>query len=156
MNQDQLRKQIEEQRKIVKEVLEGHLALFECPCDWPQFVYWVSKEQGPGWQDGIQNDLVEIALELPFYRSDPPSQPEYWLASEVSCEHCGARWKHYSIEWRMLAFQKKLIRTDKDDPGISEFPDLLISTSIFATVGHQPGPEIPRLTIEEWVQFMKG
>jgi hypothetical protein len=153
---DQIRKRLAEQRKIVKDVLEGYLEIFDCPCDWPQFIYWVGKEQGPGWQDGIQNDLVEIALELPFYRSDEPSQPEYWLASEVTCERCGARWKCYSVEWRMLAFQNRLVRLDKGDLGLSEFPDLIISNSISATVGHEPGPKIPRLTTEEWVRFMKG
>lgn len=156
MGKDQIKKHLDKQRRIVKEVLEGYLEIFDCPCDWPQFMYWVSKEQGPGWQDGIQNDLVDIALELPFYRSNTPSQPEYWLASEVICERCGAQWKHYSIEWRMLAFQKRLLRLDQDELDLAEFPDLMISESIYATVGHEPHPDIPRLTTSEWVQFMKG
>ena len=156
MKLEEIRQRAAKQRKIVQDVLNGYLELFGCPCDWPQFIYWVGKEQGPGWQDGIQNDLVDLALELPFYHAAPPSQPEYWLTSEVSCERCGARWKYYSIEWRMLAFQKKLIRLDQINKRIKDFPDLMISESIYATVGHEPDPEIPRLSTEDWVMFMKA
>ena len=156
MKLEEIRQRAAEQRKIVQEVLDGYLELFECPCDWPQFVYWAGKEQGPGWQDGIQNDLVDLALELPFYKSIPPSQPEYWLSSEVVCERCGARWNYYSIEWRMLAFQKKLLRTDKVELGLDDFPPQMISESIYATVGHEPEPGIPQLSTKEWVLFMKA
>ena len=156
MGKDQIKKRLAEQKRIIKKVLEDYLEIFECPCDWQHFIYWVSKEQGPGWQDGIQNDLVDCALELPFYRSNTPSQPEYWLASEVTCERCGTKWKHYSIEWRMLAFQNRLVRLDQDELDFDEFPNLMISESIYATVGHEPDPDIHRLTTSEWVQFMKG
>ena len=145
---------VEEQRKIVGDVLNKYLEDNECPCDWPQFRYWVSKQQGPGWQDGIQNDLIDLALELPTFRSISPPNPEYWLEAEVHCDHCGSRWNYYSEEWRMLAFQRRLIRLDKTDDDLEKFPELMISESIYATVGKEPLSEIQRLTTEGWVKFM--
>ena len=156
MNKDQLRKRVMDQKNVVIDVLKNYLEDNDCPCDWPQFKYWVSKQQGPGWQDGIQNDLIEAALELPVFRLVSPPKPEYWLESEVHCDQCGAKWSFFSEEWRMLAFQKRLIPIDKSDEDPEELPDIIVSESIFATVGREPLPEIQRLSTDEWVKFMKG
>ena len=153
---DNIRKRLADQQKKVRDVLNNYMEKNKCPCDWPQFRYWVSKKQGPGWQDGIQNDLIQLALELPIFYLISPPKPEYWLEAEVHCDQCNAKWNYYSEEWRMLAFQKRLIRLDKNDDNFADFPELLISESIFATAGREPHPEIPKLSTDEWEKFMGG
>ena len=156
MNIKELKKLRAAERKIVGIVLNQYLEKNACPCNWTQFRYWVSKEQGPGWQDEIQNALVEIALELPIFLSEIPSNPEYGLAAEVCCEHCSTKWKHFKIEWRMLAFKEQLIPSNLHEEEFTNFPDQLVSESIFATAGREPHQSIQRLSISEWIDFMQG
>jgi hypothetical protein len=125
-----------------------------CPCSSPRFVYWAGKPQGPGWQDNTQNELVTAALRLPFFEASPPAVPEYWLESDVRCARCGAHWKHYCEEWRMLAFQHRLVRSDGRAPDTA-CHSRLVGDDIAATAGFEP-EGLRRLTLEEWAAFMLG
>jgi hypothetical protein len=139
---------------VVDRVLAALTEGGSCPCASPRFVYWAGKPQGPGWQDNIQNELVTAALRLPFFESSPPASPEYWLESEVRCTRCGAFWKHYCEEWRMMAFQHRLVRTDGFGPGNGGFEGL-IGHDVAATAGYEP-KELVRLSRDEWAGFMTG
>lgn len=145
---------VEGRRQTVAGVLKEYLSSHECPCRWPQFVYWVGKEQRPGWQDEIQNHLVEAALKLKTYVKTRPTDQEYGLEAVLHCTKCGARWKYFSEEWRMMAFRKRLLRTDGDlgDPEGAG----LISACIAATVGFEPPDGTPTLLLQEWENYMLG
>lgn len=136
---EEILRRLEYQRRVVGDVLATYLASHQCPCRWPQFVYWVGKERPPRSQDSIQNDLVAAALELPFYVREPPAKPEYWLKQLVRCDRCGARWKHFSEEWRMLAFHETLIRVAGPDGHLAE----------------ELKPARP-ISLEAWARFMLG
>lgn len=145
-----------ERREAAVLVLSEYLRSHSCICTWPQFGFWAGKEQGPGWQDNLQNDLVEAALDLPFMRREPPSVPEYWLESEVVCGNCCSRWKHFRVEWRMLAFQDRLVPYGSSGPGPSSGYGHLTGDSICATLGHEPEAGRPILSTGEWMNFMLG
>lgn len=147
---------IRERREAVTRVLSEYLHSHACICAWPQFRFWAGKEQGPGWQDNIQNDLVEAVLDLPFIHTEPPSHPEFWLENDASCSVCGARWKHFRVEWRMLAFQDSLVPWDASEAVPAGGYGLLISGSICSTVGHEPEEGRQMLTTGEWIEFMLG
>lgn len=147
-------KAVEGRRRLVEGVLSEYLSFHECPCRWPQFVSRMGKEQGPGWQDEIQNHLVEAALKLKSYVKVRPADPEFWLEAILHCTKCGSKWKYFSEEWRMSAFRMRLLRTDGDrgDPAGAG----MISSFIFATVGFEPPDDTPMLSLEEWANYMLG
>lgn len=142
-------------RSTVESVLGWYLSSGRCLCRWPQFVFWAGKEQGPGWQDSIQNDLVDAALRLPLFVSSKPAVPEYWLQDDVHCTACGSGWKHFSEEWRMLAYHERLVLLDPKTPMPAEYAGL-IGESIAATVGHEPADGRATLSLESWEEFMRG
>jgi hypothetical protein len=155
VNASESRDFVARRRSTVESVLGWYLSSSRCPCSWPQFVFWAGKEQGPGWQDGIQNDLVSAALRLQFFVCTKPSVPEYWLQDDVHCAECGSRWKHFSEEWRMLAFQERLVLLDRKISMPAEYSGI-IGSSIAATVGHEPAEGRAMLSLEGWERFMKG
>jgi hypothetical protein len=142
------------EKTVVASALHKYVATNLCPCNWPQFEYWVSKPQGPGWQDEIQNTLIESLLELRNFERTQPKVPEFGLVDELHCFSCGVKWKHYSHEWRMLAFQERLIRLDKPSPDVTTFVGF-IGANIFATLGQEP-IGAPSLTLDQWSKFMEG
>lgn len=151
---DDVMRAVESRRKAVQNVLDEYLSSHECPCRWPQFVSWAGKEQGPGWQDEIQNHLVEAALRLKSFVKTPPQHQEWWLEAVLHCTKCGAEWKYYSEEWRMLAFRLRLLRTDGDrgDPAGAG----MIGECVSATAGFEPRDGTPMLSFEEWTNYMLG
>lgn len=156
MNKKQLKKmkqQIRDRENAVERVLHHYCSQDGCPCGFKRFVFWAGKDQGPGWMDNIQNQLVNSACKLDCFTEIEDFQKEYWLAGEYYCKNCGTRWKHYSAEWRMLAFQERLLIIDGDDPN-SLFEEM-IGGEIFATFGSEPAGK-KSLNLEQWVEFMLG
>ena len=153
MDISEARKQLAEQKTTVNDVLSRYIEQHGCPCDWPQFEYWVSKSQGPGWQDNIQNELVESARKLPcFYR--PPSRPaEYGPDSSLTCSRCGREWRYSSWEWRMLAYHEQLIPL-KPSSAAAVFGET-VDANYFATIGQEPR-SARLLSSDEWAEFMLG
>ena len=154
MNKEQLKKineTIRKREEAVARVLNEYLARDGCPCGIKQFVYWAGKKQGPGWQDSIQNQLVESALKLKCFVRVEDFKKEYWLEGVYYCKNCGTEWKHFSQEWRMLAFQEQLLLVGDDDP--SKLFDDIIGAEIFATYGKEPSDK-KSLTLKEWENFM--
>lgn len=145
--------QIARQKSIVKDVLNRHVISFSCPCNWPQFEYWVSKSQGPGWHDGIQNDLVDQARRLTCFQRITPEQAMYGLESQLKCTACGREWRYFSEEWRMLAFQERLVPLEPS-PAATSF-EALADSNFFATKGQAP-TNARFLSVTEWAEFMLG
>lgn len=138
---------------VVRDVLDHYMQDHECPCNWPQFEYWASKEQGPGWQDSIQNDLVDAARQLNCFSMMNPIQKRYAVEARLRCEKCGREWLSLCEEWRMLAYHKQLVPVNPSET-ITTF-ERLADHSFFATAGR--GPQDSRLlTIVEWAEFMLG
>ena len=150
------RKLLFETQAAVREVLGEYLSEHPCPCGWPQFRFWAGKEHGPGWMDEIQNCLVREALELPLFRREPPAAPSYMQGNDAVCTVCGTRWQHFEFEWRMLAFQQRLIAPGATPVGCMAFDPKLTGEWIFATVGFGAPAGGPVLTLGEWVSFMLG
>ncbi len=146
---------MDERRAVVSAVLEEGLSSRGCPCNWPQFEYWAGKTQGPGWQDNIQNCLVELAVRLRCFGLHPPRSPEYWLVEELHCGVCGTVWLHFCEEWRMLAFHERLVRADRRPPYTGTPGAGPIGADIAATAGFEPAGLV-RLTLAEWADYMIG
>ncbi|NMC69022.1 MAG: hypothetical protein GYA57_03020 [Myxococcales bacterium] len=129
------------QRRVVEEVLSRGVARYGCPCEWDRFVQWVGKEHPERSMDDWQNLLVRAAAGLPTFRIGPPARPEWWLQDEWLCVRCGARWKHYSEEWRMMAYRERLVREGRPAPA-----------------GRMEAPAVPgqALSPEAWAEFMLG
>lgn len=154
MNREQLKKikeTIGKREEAVNKVLRKYLALDGCPCGFKQFVYWAGKTQGPGWQDSIQNQLVDSAIKLKCFSEVKDFEKEYWLSGVFYCKNCGTNWKYFSEEWRMLAFRKRFMIIGGENPdGLFEG---VIGDEIFATYGREPSDK-KSLTLAEWVKFM--
>lgn len=146
MNHAELFKQLDEQRSVVQDILQGYLQTHTCPCAWPQFIYWVGKERPAGSYDPIQNLLVEAALALPTFVQSYPTEPQYWLEAEVRCSVCGARWLYFCEEWRMLGFHKQLVRVDEQGS--------LLPADLPCPPGELPTPGSTQ-NLDAWVQFMQ-
>ncbi len=155
MDKRELIEQIKQQATVVAEVLRGYVTSHHCPCHWPQFEYWAGKPQGPGWQDGIQNDLVKAAVELQCFEKTPVTVPGYDVIHYLDCLICGTRWKHSSEEWRMLAYRERLVRRDGLSPEAEGYSGL-IGANIFATAGQEPSEIRRSLTLDQWIEFMGG
>jgi len=62
MDRKAIRQQIENRKSKVEYVLSEYRSEKGCPCYYEPFLYWAGKQQGPGWQDSVQNQLVESTL----------------------------------------------------------------------------------------------
>lgn len=156
MNKEQLRKMkelIERREKSVELVLKEFCSQDGCPCGFKEFVFWAGKNQGPGWMDDIQNQLVDSARKLDCFSEIEDYEKAYWLEGAYYCKNCGTRWNYFSEEWRMLAFRKRFLIIDGDDPN-ELFPEI-IGAEIFATAGSEPAGK-RSLTLEQWEKFMLG
>jgi len=153
MNSGDILRDLEAVRERVEHVLEQYRLDGGCPCAHRQFVYWAGKSQGPGWQDNVQNRLVRSALELDCFERTVSDHKEWGYSGSMLCRNCRTLWHHISLEWRMLAFHERLIRSGGTEPDCL-YPGL-ISNRIAATAGH--GPEMKdALSLEEWTAFMLG
>lgn len=129
----------------VRAVLHSYVEKNGCPCNWAEFEYWVSKEQGPGWHDEYQNVLADEALDLACFQQDTATDR---FDTFLTCQICGRRWKYVSEEWRMLAYRNRLI---PDHARITTNPGLIAGW--FATAGFEPtGKRI--LSFENWRNYM--
>lgn len=144
---------VKPQEEFVRETVELYLENHECPCDWYQFEYWCGKEQGPGWQDGIQNDLVTEALKLPCFKDKQEAEVSYGYEEKVVCSSCGAKWKYYSEEWRMLAYHESLTRIDQEDSH-NKIQGNMVGENIVQSVGFGPSENSKSLSLQEWREFM--
>jgi len=153
MNRDAIRKHLEEVKAGVESVLDEYCTVQDCPCGYRQFVYWAGKKHGMGWQDNIQNRLIESALDLDCFEVIDNCANMYGLVNSYGCDNCGTKWNYISIEWRMLAFHKQLLIVGGSDP--DRLYDNLISDDIFATAGREPDV-IGKLSLNQWESFMLG
>ncbi len=153
MDRAAINKHIENVKTKVEYVLDKYYTDKGCPCGIKQFVYWAGKQQGPGWQDNIQNQLVESALELACFERIDDCEKSWGLEGSYTCTNCGVKWNYFSLEWRMLAFHKRLVKVGADDPG--KLYEEMICDDVAATVGHEPGG-MKALSLEQWVAFMLG
>ncbi len=145
----------DDMRRTVSSVLSELCGSGGCPCGSARFAFWAGKEQGPGWQDNLQNALVEAALALPFFETKPPAEPEYWLEADVRCGRCGASWRLFSVEWRMMAHQKRLVPA-AGVPVLPDVPEGLMGDCIAATCGHEPSEGRPTISPGDWAVFMRN
>jgi len=153
MDRDAINRHLENTAGKVEQVLKQYCSDKGCPCNIKQFVYWAGKQQGPGWQDNIQNQLVESSLGLVCFEQIGDCEKSYGLKSSYICNNCGIKWNYFLIEWRMLAFHKRLVKVGADDP--SRLYEELTGNDIYATVGHEPAGK-NALSLEQWVDFMLG
>lgn len=153
MDDSVLRAYLKDEEHTVERVLRRYVGEHGCPCAWPQFEYWVSKPQGPGWQDSIQNELVRAALDLWFFQARRPGNPRYGLEAIVTCSKCSRTWQHFSEEWRMLAFQHRLLPVHPSPDPASDV--ILVGANVFSTAGQEP-TAARSLTLSEWTIFMLG
>ncbi len=153
MDRAAIKRHIENSRIKVEYVLDKYYTDKGCPCGIKQFVYWAGKQQGPGWQDNIQNQLVESALKLACFERIDDCEKSWGLDSSYTCSNCGAKWNYFSLEWRMLAFHKRLVKVGADDSG--KLYDEIICSDVAATVGHEPDGR-KALSLQQWVAFMLG
>lgn len=146
---------IENIRAACESVLAHYVSEHGCPCEVPEFVYWVSKPQGPGWHDDIQNELVRAAYRLPFFRQEGVAMSiPLTDVKPCTCGHCGRQWNYTLFEWRMLAFWERLLPVDGQALPPERF-SWSIGASLFCTGGYVP-QGLPRLSLEEWKAFMLG
>ena len=153
MNRDTIRQHLENTKNIVENVLSEYCSDEGCPCDYKPFVYWAGKQQGPGWQDNIQNQLVQSTLRLDCFSRINDCEKAYWFEGSYECSNCRTKWNYFSEEWRMLAFHKRLLKIGGDDPG--KLFEELIGNDIFASVGFEPAGK-STLSLEQWIAFMLG
>jgi hypothetical protein len=133
------------EEEAVRDVLHDYVKQHGCPCNWAQFEYWVSKEQGPGWHDTYQNVLVEESLRLSCFEQSAATSR---LDTFITCQVCGRRWRYVSEEWRMMAYRNRLI---PDQSRVALNSDLI--GSWFATAGLEPiGKRV--LSIDQWKSYM--
>lgn len=146
---------VEDIRAACESVLARYARDHACPCKVPEFVYWVSKPQGPGWMDDIQNELVCATYRLPFFRQEGVAEPVPMTdVRPYTCGRCGRQWPHTQFEWRMLAFWERLLPVDGQVPPPERYSGS-IGASLFGTVGYEPRG-VPQLSLEEWKRFMLG
>lgn len=153
MDRDAIRQHIENIKSNVEYVLIEYCSAKGCPCDYKPFVYWAGKQQGPGWQDNIQNQLVKSALKSGCFSKINNYEKSYWLEGSYVCDNCGTEWNYFSEEWRMLAFHNRFLKIGGDDPG--KLYEELIGSDIFTSVGFEPAGK-NTLSLEQWVAFMLG
>jgi len=148
-----MREQLKLVEGEVQRVLDHFLKHQGCPCNYERFIYWAGKEQGPGWQDNIQNQLVRSALKLDCLEISEEDFNDWGYQDSYICGNCGSLWRHYSVEWRMLAFHERLLRKGETAP-VNLYKGI-ITSDIAATVGHEPVNR-PALDLYEWADFMLG
>ncbi len=148
-----INRHIENVKTKVEYVLDKYYTDLGCPCGIKQFVYWAGKQQGPGWQDNIQNQLVRSALGLACFVKIDDCEKAWGLDSSYTCTNCGVKWNYFALEWRMLAFHRRLVKVGADDPG--RLYDEMICDDVAATVGHEPDG-MKALSLDQWVAFMLG
>ncbi len=78
-------------------VLKEYCSNKGCPCNIKQFVYWAGKQQGPGWQDNIQNQLVKSSLELVCFEQIDDCEKSYGLEGSYICNNCGVKWNYFQV-----------------------------------------------------------
>lgn len=135
----------QKEEEAVRAVLRDHVRKHGCPCNWIQFEYWVSKEQGPGWHDTYQNILVDESLHLSCFQQDAVTAR---FDTFLTCQVCRRRWQYVSKEWRMLAYRDRLI---PDHSRITSDPGLI--GDWFGTVGFEPATKRV-LDFENWKSYM--
>ncbi len=152
MDIGKMRRHLETIRFRVESVLQYYVDRSGCPCNYRPFIYWAGKTQGPSWQDNVQNQLVKSALELScFEKTEKKDDRDWGYQGSWFCNNCGTMWDHISIEWRMMAYQDRLLRTGEEKPD-SLYPDLT-SEDMAATAGHWP-IGLRALSLYQWVEFM--
>ncbi len=153
IDRDAIKHHIENITMNAEYVIREYCSEKGCPCNHKQFVYWAGKQQGPGWQDNIQNQLVESVLKSDCFSKINDCEKTYCLESSYICNKCGTRWNYFLEEWRMLAYHKRLLKVGGDDP-VRLYKEL-IGSDIFATVGLEPDGK-NTLSLDQWVAFMLG
>lgn len=133
------------EEEAVRAVLHDYIQKHGCPCNWAQFEYWVSKEQGPGWHDTYQNVLAEESLNLACFEHNAATSR---FDTFITCQVCGRRWRYVSEEWKMMAYRNRLI---PDHSHVTSNPDLI--GSWFATAGFEPANK-RLLSFEDWKSYM--
>lgn len=154
-NREAVSRYLADQNRTIHDLLGRYVKAWGCPCGSPRFEYWVSKSQGPGWQDNFQNSLIEEALKLPTFQKRKPEKPLYFQEAEVTCSACGREWQYFAEEWRMLAFRNQLkpLHPSPEAQHLAESGAPQVGGNVFATAGHEPDDK-PRLSLPEWLVFM--
>jgi hypothetical protein len=126
-------------------ILHDYVQRHGHPCDWLEFEYWVSKEQGPGWYDYYQNTLAEESLNLACFEHDSlvNSYDNY-----ITCRICGRKWRFVSEEWRMMVYRSRLI---PDHLRLKSLPNLI--GNYFSAIGFEPDNKRV-LDFEGWKNYM--
>ncbi|MBD3278677.1 MAG: hypothetical protein GF388_10280, partial [Candidatus Aegiribacteria sp.] len=92
MNHVKIRRHLELVKREVEGVLQKYIVASGCPCCYSPFIYWAGKEQGPGWQDNIQNRLVKSALQLDCFEKTEQDVNRYGYQGSYICSRCNSVW----------------------------------------------------------------
>lgn len=154
-NREAVRQYLADQDRTIHDLLDRYVKAWGCPCHSPRFEYWVSKEQGPGWQDNFQNSLIDEALKLSTFKQRKPEKPLYFQEADVTCTACGREWQYFAEEWRMLAFRNQLkpLQPSQEAQSLVAQGASQVGGNVFATAGQEPDDK-PRLSLPEWLAFM--
>ena len=142
-------------KQVVRGVLRELTSHGQCPCGNERFAYFAGKEHGSGWQDNVQNELVEQALKLDTFDVRPPAEPDHGLEQELTCRHCGSVWRFYTEEWRMLAYHHRLVKRGNVASHHAALEGIM-SNDIFQTLGMGPPESSRRMNINQWRDFVLG
>lgn len=155
-NREAVRQYLADQDRTINDLLGRYVSTWGCPCHSPRFEYWVSKSQGPGWQDNFQNSLIDEALKLPTFQQRKPKEPLYFQEADVTCTACGREWQYFAEEWRMLAFHNRLkpLHPSPEAQALAAGGTPQVGGNVFATVGLEPDDK-PSLSLSEWLIFMR-
>ena len=145
----------ERMQQVVRGVLRELTSNGQCPCDNERFCYFAGKEHGSGWQDSVQNELVEQAVKLDTFDQRLPFEPHSCWEHDLTCRRCGTEWRFFTQEWRMLAYHHRLVKQDNRSDRDAAFAGI-ISNDIFQTLGMGPPDNARRLTIKQWRDFILG
>ena len=123
----------------------GHYFAEACPCRFPRFVYWVTKDHRKG-TDPVQNNLILVCR---YYRAENLVAAVDMADSEAGgwdCPICGSKWLDLCEEKSKLTYAHRLVlRQDmrRDVLVRQDVPPAVLTTSDFDS-------------IEAWERFMTG
>lgn len=125
-------------RSVVAEWVERNLRILgiynqnACPCRFPRFVYWVTKEQHPG-TDPLQNWLILSVL----HQSEADVAAAVWRNDSAGgcwqCPTCGTKWLDVCIEKGNLNYAHRfVVQNTAPSPSVEQsVPEQRLSGSDF-------------------------
>ncbi len=125
--------------RAVQYVLQSYLDSGSCPCEFDEFVYWVSCNE-QCFSRPLRSVLIDAAINSPeFLVKDDDANNTY------ICSICETKWLYENREISMLNFQKFLDKINPIDASLP-FKQQEIGT-LFSGYYHEDN-------VDNWVIFM--